>query len=109
MEIKQVKDYYEPMYEKYPDVPKEDIRRILNYGWKSLYLHNTYGGDTIIKDSNFWFYIGNLKKSSLKYFNYYIKKLIIKIKVLYKRLKIEWDGYYYFALNDKQYEDYCSQ
>ena len=109
MEIKTVKDYYEQLYERFPGVPKKDIQRILNYGWKSLYLHNSYGGDTFIQDKELWCYIGHLKKDSLQYFLYYIKKLSIKLRVLYKRNKIQWDGYYYFALTDQQYEEYIGQ
>lgn len=109
MQVKTVKDYYEQMYEMFPEVPKKDIQRILKYGWKSLYLHNSYGGDTIITDSSFWSYIGTLRKNSLKHYMYYIKKLTIKLRVLYKRNKIPWDGYYYFALTDNQYEEYIKQ
>lgn len=109
MQIKYIKDYYEQLYEMFPDVPKKDIQRILNYGWKSLYLHNSYGGDTIITDNDFWSYIGTLRKDSLKHYMYYIKKLTTRLRVLYKRLKIQWDGYYYFALTDNQYEEYLKQ
>lgn len=109
MQIKTVKDYYDIMYQRFPTVPKKDIQRILNYGWKSLYLHNSYGGDTLITDNNFWSYIGTLRKDPIKHYHYYIKKLIIKLRVLYRRKKIPWDGYYYFALTDNQYNDYLSQ
>lgn len=109
MEIKTIKDYYEQLYERFPDVPKKDIQRILNYGWKSLYLHNSYGGDTFMQDKELWCYIGHLKKDSIQYFLYYIKKLSVKLRVLYKRNKIQWDGYYYFALTDQQYEEYTNQ
>lgn len=109
MSIKKVSDYYEILYKKFPQVPKEDIRRILNYGWKTLYLHNSYGGDTLIKDNDIWCYIGYLKKDSIKYFHYYIKKLVIKLRVLYRRKKVKWNGYYYFALSDSQYDNYLQQ
>jgi hypothetical protein len=78
-----------------------DIKRILTYSWKVLYLHNSYGGDTLIKDSTMWFYIGNLKKDPIKHFLYYINKLSIRLRVLYRKKKIPWDGYYYFALTEK--------
>ena len=80
---KTVKDYYNDMYKLFPDVPKEDVRRALNYGWKCLYLYNSRGADTIIKDKSFWCYIGYLKKNSLDYFSYYIKKLALKLRILY--------------------------
>ncbi len=109
MQIKTIKDYYEELYEKFPQVSKKDIQRIISYGWKSLYLHNSYGGDTFIQDKELWCYIGHLKKDSIQYFLYYIKKLSVKLRVLYKRNKIQWDGYYYFALTDKQYNEYINQ
>nr|DAN43641.1 MAG TPA: hypothetical protein [Caudoviricetes sp.] len=109
MEIKRIQDYYDVMCEKFPDIPKKDMIRILNYGWKSLYLHNLYGGDTFISDDSLWCYIGTLRKDSLKHFQHYIKKLVIKLRVLYRRKNIEWDGYYYFALTDTQYENFLAQ
>lgn len=109
MKIKTIKDYYKQLKEQFPEVPEKDIERICSFGWKSLYLHNSYGGDVCISDPNFWCYIGRLKKDSLQYFNYYIRKLSIKMRVLYKRKKIKWDGYYYFALTDNQYKLYLAQ
>lgn len=109
MQIKTLKDYYDQMYEKFPEVPKEDIKRICQYGWKCLYLSNSAGADTLIKDNSFWCYIGYLKKDPIKYFNYYIKKLSTKLKLLYKRKKIQWNGKYYFALTDNQYDLYMKQ
>lgn len=109
MKITTIKDYYDQLYERFPDVPKEDIRRILDYGWKSLYMHNSYGGDTLVSDNELWCYIGKLRKDPLEHFQYYIRKLIIRLRVLYRRRKIQWDGYYYFALNDAAYSKYLEQ
>lgn len=109
MKITKIEDYYEELYKKFPSVPKEDIQRIVNFGWRSLYLHNSYGGDTIINSNNLWCYIGNLKKNPIQHFNYYIKKLIVKLRVLYKRRKSEWDGYYYFGLTESAYQNYLQQ
>jgi hypothetical protein len=88
----------------YPDVPMHDIKKILQFGWKSLYLHNSYGGDVIIRDENVFIYFGNLMKDSIKWFTYYKRKLATKIKVLFLRRNknIPWDGYYYFAINKKE-------
>lgn len=104
-----LKDYLKNIYKLYPKVPKRDIQIILKFGFKSLYLHNSYGGDTLIRDNDFWCYIGKLKKKPLDHFYYYIRKLTVKLRVLYKRKKIPWDGYYYFGLTDKQYQNYLSQ
>ena len=106
---KTIQDYYEQVYKEYPNIPKSDIKRILQYGWKSLYLHNSYGGDVLLSRLGFWFYCGQLMCDSIKWFNYYKKKMIVKLRILYKRKQIEWDGYYYFALSKNQYEKYLSQ
>lgn len=106
---KYIKDYYEQLFNMYPTVSKNDIKRILTFSWKSLYLHNSYGGDTLIIDDDLWLYSGQLKKDSIQHFLYYIKKLIVKLRVLYKRKNIQWDGYYYFALTQQQYDQYMAQ
>ena len=104
-----ISEYYQQIYDLFPKVPQQDIRRILTFSWKSLYLHNSYGGDVLIRGKSLWCYIGQLKKSSIQHFHYYIMKLVKKIRVLYKRKSIPWDGYYYFALSDKQYQQYLQQ
>lgn len=111
MKIKTISDYIDIVHEKFPEVPKEDIKRILSFGWKSIYLHNMYGGDTILKDdiiNKYLFYIGDLTFNSLKHFHYYIKKMTVKLRVLFNRAKV-WDGYYYFGLTKNQYDNYLNQ
>ena len=109
MQIKTINDYYENVRELWPRLPEKDIKRILNFGFKSLYLHNSYGGDTFIKDNDFLCYIGYLRNNSVAHYHYYIKKLIIKLRVLHRRRRIPWDGYYYFALYEEQYQNYIKQ
>lgn len=106
---KVISDYLEIVSQKFPTVSLQDIKRILSFGWKSLYLHNSYGGDTLITDKEIWCYIGRLRKNPLDHFYYYIRKLIIKIRVLYRRKEFPWNGYYYFALSEAQYQSYLSQ
>lgn len=102
-------DYIDQMCVLFPSVSKSDIKTILSYGWKSLYLHNSYGGDVLIQGNKTWFYIGKVYKDSLKHYWYYRNKLIIKLRILYKRKKIPWDGYYYFALSDSMFRHYLQQ
>ncbi len=111
MEIKHIQDYYSQIIKKYPDVPVSDIKKILNFGWKSLYQHNSYGGDVIVRDNSTFIYFGRLKRDSLKWFNYYKKKLATKVSILFRRRNrnIPWDGYYYFALNTTQEKEYFNQ
>lgn len=102
-------DYFPCIQKLFPLVPLQDLKQIVNFGWRSLYLHNSYGGDVLIKNKSMWCYIGNLKTNSIEHFTYYIDKLIKRIRILHHRRKIPWKGYYYFALTDKQYEDYIKQ
>ena len=104
-----IKDYYEQMFDLFPKVPQQDIKRILGFAWKALYLLNSYGGDVNIKNSDNWYYIGNLKKNSMQHFVYYKNKLIKKIRLMYRRKCKKWNGYYYFSLNQKQYDKYLAQ
>ena len=90
--LKTIQDYYEKLYEEYPTIPKEDIRRICLYGIKSLNIHNNYGGDVLISRKGFWFYCGQLMNNSLHYFNYYKKKIRVKLRIMYKRKNIPWDA-----------------
>lgn len=106
---KTIQDYYQQLFDLYPTIPQSDIKRILQYGYKSFYLHNSYGGDVLINRLGFWFYCGQLTNNSLKWFEYYKRKMKIKLRVLYKRKHIEWNGYYYFALSGPQYNEYLSQ
>lgn len=103
---KTIKDYYEPIKNIFPKIPDSDLHKILNFGWKSLYLVNSYGGDVLISGQDFWFYIGILRKDSLGHFEYYKLKLRNKIKIMYKRKKIPWDGYYYFGLSEERYAEW---
>ena len=107
--LKTIQDYYEDINKLYPEISMSDLKRILNYGFKSLLLHNSYGGDVLIKRGKFWFYSGSLMNNSLRWYHYYINKMIIKIRNLYKNRKTKWDGYYYFALSQSQYTDYINQ
>lgn len=109
METKQYTDYLEQLQYKFPLVDPKDIKRIWRFFLKSLYLSCTYGGDVFIKDNTLWCYIGHLRNNSLIHYSYYIQKLCKKLRVLYKRKNIQWDGYYYFALDNNNYEKYMSQ
>lgn len=109
MKVKTIQDYYQKLFELYPTLPKSDIKRIVLYGWKSLYLHNSYGGDVLLNKKDFWFYSGQLMNDSLKYFSYYKRKIRVKLRVMYKRKHIPWDGYYYFALTENEYSEYLKQ
>lgn len=103
-----VETYLDTLCEAYPTVSRQDIARIVKYGWRSLYYYNLKGCDTVIVSTNhkYWFYIGQLAKDSVVYFKYYARILRKKLRILYMRKKIEWNGYYYFGLTDTEAKDF---
>lgn len=109
MELKKVQDYYEDLFKLYPNIPKKDIQRIMQFGLKSFLMHNNYGGDVLLQNPTMWLYCGKLMKDSVKYFEYYKRKMIIKVRINHKRLQIPWGGYYYFGLCQSKYDDYLKQ
>ena len=74
-----------------------------------FYMANSFGADVCLKQHDFNIFCGKLYKESEEFFNYYRTKLARKVRFMYRRYKIEWDGYYYFALHKKQYEEYLAQ
>lgn len=105
---KNAKDYTEAIMAEFPYLTKHDVELIVQYGWRQLYTVNVGGGDTLIKSHKYkyWFYVGELTRNSLKHFRYYRKKMRHKIRVMYVRKKIEWDGYYHIAITDEEYQDF---
>lgn len=99
-----INNYIEQLHKSFPTLSTSDIKKIIEYGWRSLYLANLAGCDTLVISTkfNYWFYIGQLQKDSIKHFNYYRRQLIRKIQFIYKRIKPDWDGYYYTGLSEEE-------
>lgn len=103
MKTKKLSDYYDAVCEKFPQMPRKDIERLLVHGMRCFYVTNLYGGDVMFKTPGFFMYCGRIFKNVLENYKYW--KLKAKIKVRYQNaLKKEpFDGYYYFGLTEKQY------
>jgi hypothetical protein len=81
----------------------------MQFGLKSFLMHNNYGGDVLLNSPTMWLYCGKLMKDSIKYYEYYRRKMITKLRINHNRFNIPWDGYYYFGLIQSKYDDYLSQ
>lgn len=103
--IKDINDYIPELQKKFPRIKKEDIKRMAEYGWRMFYFYNLRGCDTIINSTkyNFWMYCGQLSSDSLKYFEYYKTMLARKLRVLFIKKKLKWDGYYYIGISEEEY------
>ena len=63
----------------------------------------------MITNSNFLMYTGRLYTRYDLYYKYSLLKYGIKYKLITKRKKTPWDGYYYFGMTDEMYRFYESQ
>lgn len=104
-----VNDYIDVIQEKYPELSKEEVKRILVYGWKMILQYVNSGNDISILSPKFFFFIGRIPVSALAAFNNYCYKLAKRIQYMFKRTKSKWDGYYYFARTEDQYLEFLSQ
>lgn len=103
-----IDDYVPKIKEAFPDLEESDIKRIIQYGWRLIYIGCMAGCDILVSSNThkFWFYIGSLFKNPLRHYNYYKKKLIRKMRFIYKRTSPYWDGYYYTVLTDEEYKQF---
>lgn len=109
MKITKVDDYVDEVQKIYPELSKEEIKRILTYGWKMILQYINFGNDISIISNKFFLFIGRIPSSALSVFNTYCYKLAKRIQYMFKRTKSKWDGYYYFARSERQYIDYLNQ
>ena len=103
--MKNVNDYIPKLQEMFTKVKKQDIERMVKYGWRMFYFYNLRGCDTLIESQKhkFWMYCGKMFCDSKHHYNYYKKHLRRKLRVMFIKKKKQWDGYYYTALNEEEY------
>lgn len=109
MKVTTVNDYVDKVAEKFPELSKEEVKKILVYGWKQIIQYTSAGNDVQILSRDLFMFIGNIPKGGLKTFKNYCYKLSKRIAYMFKRTKSEWDGYYYFTRSENQYLDYLKQ
>ena len=109
MKITKIDDYVDAVWEIHPDLSREEIKRILIYGWKMILQYVSFGNDVSILSNKFFLFIGKIPVSGLAAFNTYCYKLAKRIQYMFRRTKSKWDGYYYFARTEDQYLEYLKQ
>lgn len=109
MKITTINDYVDAVWELHPELSREEVKRILVYGWKMILQYVSFGNDIQILSRKFFFFIGKIPVSALAAFNTYCYKLAKRIQYMFKRTKSDWDGCYYFARTEDQYIDYLKQ
>lgn len=109
MKITNVNDYVDSVHEKFPELTKEEVKRILVYGWKMIIQYVSGGNDISMITNKEFMFIGKIPTSGLEMFKTYCYKLSKRIAYMFKKSNAKWDGYYYFARSENQYKDYLAQ
>lgn len=105
MKYTYVDDYVDSVAEKFPQLTKEEVKKILHYGWKQIYQCVYSGLDVSIQSKDLFFFIGEIPGTALKAFTRYTEKLAKRIYYMFRKTKAEWDGYYYFTLSERKYKE----
>ena len=109
MKITNVNDYVDSVHEKFPELTREEVKRILVYGWKMIIQYVSAGNDISMITNKEFLFIGRIPVNALSAFKTYCYKLSKRIAYMFQRTKSKWDGYYYFTRSETQYKDYLSQ
>ena len=109
MKITKINDYVDAVHEKFPELTREEVKRILVYGWKMILQYVRAGNDVCMMTNKEFMFIGTIPSSGLAVFKNYCYKLSKRIAYMFQRTKSKWDGYYYFTRSESQYLDYLSQ
>ena len=102
-------NYVDSVHEKFPEFTRDEIKRILVYGWKMIIQYVSAGNDVSIISNKEFLFIGKIPTNGLAVFKNYCYKLSKRIAYMFQRTKSEWDAYYYFTRSENQYKDYLSQ
>lgn len=106
--IKTIEDYIPLVHDKYPELSIQEIRKILNFGWRRYYYVNLMGCDMLVKDDathKITAFTGRLYTDAFKAYNAVKVKRRLYERMLVKLKKIKWDGYYYVGFTCEQYNN----
>ena len=109
MKLTNINDYVDEVAQQFPELTKDEVKRILVYGWKMILQYVSAGNDISITTPKFFFFIGILPMQKLSIFKNYCIKLARRIQYMFTRTNSKWDGYYYFGRTENQYIDYIKQ
>ena len=109
MKITNVNDYVDSVHEKFPELSRDEVKKILVYGWKMILQYVRAGNDVSMITNKEFMFIGKIPTNGLSTFKTYCYKLSKRIAYMFKRTNSKWDGYYYFARTENQYQEYLKQ
>lgn len=100
MDIVYPDKYFDKIKEKFPELSDKQVKEIVYYGIRALYMLTYYGIDIKCQQGKFFAYFGEILLDSEKYKKYRKAKLTTKYRTLYFREKKPYSGKYYFILDN---------
>ena len=102
--IKHLDDYIDILHEKFPDIPKEEIERVMRYGLRMYYRHTKFYKDVCVKTTDF--YTNATSFNFNNYRQYSSKQNTLVSRFRYSKADYMYDGYYYVGLTDDEFKTY---
>lgn len=107
--IKSVDDYLDALEAKYPHIPKAELKRVIEQGFWTFYKLNRLGADIQISNYKGTAYCGRMYTDNYRRAKYNNIKYKNKLRLLYSYAREQYDGTYYFGLNEEEWELYNTQ
>jgi len=96
--------YFNKIQEKFPELSEKQIREIVYYGIRALFIMSHYNVDIKCQQGTFFAYFGELMRHEADYKKYRKLKLTARHRVLYSRAKVPYSGKYYFMLSKEVHD-----
>lgn len=107
--VKEIDDYLDTLEEKYPHITRDELKKVLEYGFYTFYMLNKKGGDIQIRNPKYVSYCGKMFLDGHKRSLYNSHKERVKLRMKYEYAKETYNGVYYFGLTDEEWELYKSK
>lgn len=105
MRLKEIDEYYNDQIKfLHPYLKYEDFKKIMEHGFLVFNDLNKRGADVSIKTWRHVAYCGHLFYNLDKWKDYMYTKHRIKLRLTYNYTLQEYDGLYYFGLDDEEYK-----
>lgn len=106
MKIVGYKEYTIEVAKHFPDVDQKAIDTVVRHGLGMITFFQKADHDIYLNHNldDYYFYIGEVITNERKRVEHSRKRIRYKLRLMFNLRKEQHDGYYYFSLNDEQYE-----
>lgn len=105
MDIVYPDKYFSAINEKFPELSEKQIKDIIYYGTRALFMLCYHGVDIKCQQGKFFVYFGELFKTKESYVRYRRARLAAKYRIYYAREKKPYSGKYYFMLSKEVHDN----